>query len=64
MERIFWVLLFSIVAVGSEFGQLIGIVPGTYDSADMALMLISIPLAIFIGNNNQVLKEAIDAKNL
>jgi hypothetical protein len=52
LERLFWVLLFSTTAVGSEIGQSLGIVPGTYDITDMALMAIFIPLAIAIGEKN------------
>ena len=63
-ERMFWVLLFSMTAVGSEIGQLVGIVPGTYDTTDISLMLIFIPLAITIGNKNHAIKEVSDAKGL
>ena len=62
-ERMFWVLLFSTIAVGSEIGQLIGIVPGTYDTVDMELMLIFILLAIFIGSDDSV-KGVSDAEGL
>lgn len=34
-ERTFWVLLPLCVAIGSEFGQLIKVVPGTFDWADV-----------------------------
>ncbi|MFH1006374.1 MAG: hypothetical protein V1800_02570 [Candidatus Latescibacterota bacterium] len=60
-ERLFWVLIFSITAIGSEIGQLVGIVPGTYDTNDIALMLIFIFLAILI-SNTRAMKEVNDAE--
>ena len=63
MEKYLWVFIFSVIAVGSEFGQLIGIVPGTYDNNDVVLMLIFIFLAITM-NIYQFSKEAKNAKNI
>jgi len=55
-EKICWVFFFSIIAFGSEFGQLLNLVPGTYDSNDIHLMLFFIPIIILI-NIKQIIKE-------
>lgn len=48
-ERLLWVAGFLIVAVGSELGQGLGVIPGTYDNIDMVLMIAFSLLALGIG---------------
>ncbi|NBB81557.1 MAG: hypothetical protein GVY36_19310, partial [Verrucomicrobia bacterium] len=45
LERKIWLVLFSTIALGSELAQLIGFIPGTYDSVDMFLMCVFITFA-------------------
>lgn len=40
-NSIFWILLAPIIGVFSEFGQLIGIIPGTFDIADLLLLILA-----------------------
>lgn len=61
-ERILWISIFVVIGIGCEIGQLAGVLPGTYDNTDIVLMLMFIPLAILIGNN-QVIKEVKDGKD-
>ncbi len=61
-ERIFWISIFAVIVIGCEIGQLAGVILGTYDNTDMVLMLMLIPLAILMGNN-QVVKEVKDGKD-
>lgn len=50
LEKTLWIFVFLCISIGSEIGQLVGSIPGTYDPTDMVLMVIFILLAIFIGN--------------
>lgn len=45
-ELIFWGSIGAILGIGGEFGQLFGIVRGTYDFVDLLLCTISVALAI------------------
>lgn len=38
--KLFWISLFSLFAIGSEVGQAINLVPGTFDFQDLWFMLI------------------------
>ncbi|MDB4488911.1 hypothetical protein N9017_02220 [Akkermansiaceae bacterium] len=60
-ERNIWLVLFSTIAIGSEIAQLIGFIPGTYDSVDMFLMCVVITLAISI-NKKKLIKEGNNAQ--
>ena len=55
-EKFCWIFIFSIITFGSEFGQLFNLVPGTYDSNDIYLMLFFIPIIILI-NIKQIIRE-------
>ncbi|MDR0228198.1 MAG: hypothetical protein LBI72_03950 [Flavobacteriaceae bacterium] len=50
-HSIFWLLLASIIGVFSEIGQLIGIVPGTFDIVDLALLLIAALIPFLLVKN-------------
>ena len=60
-EQYIWIGIFIIIAMGAEFGQLIGIIPGTWQNSDMLLMIISIVSAIIL-NNKQNKKGVKNAK--
>jgi|SRR5690554_4246601 len=45
-EQYFWIGIFVTIAIGSEFGQLLGVTPGTWDNSDMLFMIVSIVCAI------------------
>ena len=60
-QKIFWSLFFSIIAFGSEYGQLIGIVPGTFDKVDIYLMLL-VTLTTTLINRKQIKKELMNEK--
>lgn len=48
VEPAFWVLLPGAMGVGSELGQWFGVVPGTFDPVDLALMLIAVFTAVLM----------------
>ena len=43
-----WIFLIPFVAIASEFGQLIGIVPGTFDITDLIFYILGTTLPIII----------------
>jgi hypothetical protein len=45
---LFWTLCLATMAVGSELGQLLDIVPGRFDPIDLLLMLLSCVIAGFV----------------
>lgn len=45
-SKYLWMSLAPIIALGSELGQLIGVIPGTFDLADIALYMVFIGLSI------------------
>lgn len=47
-ENIFWLIVIPLVAVLSEFGQMAGIIPGTFDIIDVLLYVLGFLLPIFI----------------
>lgn len=57
-EQYIWIGVFIIIAIGSEIGQLVGVIPGTWDFFDMLLMIVSILLAISL-NRKKVRNEKI-----
>jgi hypothetical protein len=44
IKNIFWISIIPILAIGSEIGQLFGLVPGTFDFADLLLYLFGMTL--------------------
>ena len=40
-DKVFWLAMFWFVAMGSEFGQGVGLVPGTFDWNDVAVMALA-----------------------
>ena len=44
----FWCLAFIVMAFGSEFGQLPGILRGTYDSLDVMFLCVGLVAAIWV----------------
>ncbi len=49
-NNIFWILIVPAIAIISELGQLIGIVPGTFDPADILFYLLGTSLPFIILN--------------
>ena len=62
IERHLWVSGFIIIAVGSEIGQAVHLVPGTYDHTDMA-MLVAAVLSGLAVNDILLIREAINEKH-
>lgn len=44
----FWTALGPMLAIVAELGQAIGVVPGTFDSCDLTLCALTLPLAILL----------------
>lgn len=55
--KYFWIALAPIVAIGSEIGQLFGIVPGTYDFTDILLYVAFIILSFVAAAKYKGLKK-------
>lgn len=52
-HRNFWVGLFLFASFGSEFGQALSIIPGTFDWNDIIFMCIAVICAFLIVGNNK-----------
>lgn len=52
-----WLFCLPMVAIISEIGQLVKIVPGTFDSLDLVMYLIGTVLPFFIYNNQLIFKH-------
>ena len=50
IQRLTWILIFTIIAFGSELGQRNGFIPGTFDVYDIFIMIICSAIAIIISN--------------
>lgn len=50
-----WLIVFCLIAVGSEFAQLFHIIPGTYDNYDLLMMLLCI-IVLFITRTKKHLR--------
>ena len=59
MHNIHWLLLVPAIAIVSEFGQLFGIVPGTFDIFDLTFYLGGTILPILIFTNSKTIKSKI-----
>lgn len=44
LKNIFWLLIIPILAIGSELGQLFGLIIGTFDLTDLLLYILGITL--------------------
>ncbi|MDC9722332.1 MAG: hypothetical protein PSN34_06110 [Urechidicola sp.] len=40
-QSVFWIFLAPIIGIFSEIGQLVGIIPGTFDTIDLILLIIA-----------------------
>ncbi|SEN89936.1 hypothetical protein SAMN05444671_2386 [Flavobacterium sp. CF108] len=47
-ENLFWILIIPIISIISELGQLIKIVPGTFDSSDLLMYFLGTTLPFII----------------
>lgn len=56
-ENCVWLFCLPIMAIISEIGQLVKIVPGTFDSIDLVMYLIGTVLPFFIYNNQLIFKH-------
>ena len=56
-HNIYWLLLVPIVAIFSEIGQLVEIVPGTFDIFDLIFYLWGTVLPILIFTNSKTIKS-------
>lgn len=53
-EKGAWVLIFLAVAFGSEFAQVTGCIPGTYDNVDVFFMVIFTCMAYIVERSNYI----------
>lgn len=47
-ENLFWILIIPIISIASELGQLIKVVPGTFDSSDLLMYFLGTTLPFII----------------
>jgi hypothetical protein len=47
-DKVFWLAVFWFSAVGSEFAQGLGVLPGTFDPQDIFLMVVATALAAIL----------------
>jgi len=52
IKNIFWISIIPILAIGSEIGQLFGLVSGTFDFADLLLYLFGMTLPFIFFNKS------------
>jgi hypothetical protein len=57
-KNLFWVLIIPLLAIGSEIGQGLGLIPGTFDLADLLLYILgmTLPFLLFTKSINLNLK--------
>ncbi len=58
-HSVLWILLTPTVGFFSEIGQLIGIIPGTFDKVDLLLLLLSTVLPFYSVSNLKSIKTKI-----
>ena len=51
-KNISWILIIPILAIGSEIGQLLGLVSGTFDFADLVFYILGMTLPFIIFNKS------------
>ena len=56
-EKIFWISIFVFLAVGSEIGQHFKLIAGSYDHADLLLMLVAVALALKLTSKPNCLND-------
>jgi hypothetical protein len=54
LEKSLWLLLFAAIGFGFEIGQLLNIIPGTYDWNDLILMLVFIPFGLYLCHSSKM----------
>lgn len=55
-QSVLWIFLAPTVGIFSEIGQLIRIIPGTFDSTDLLLLLLSASLPFYSVSNLKLIK--------
>jgi hypothetical protein len=55
-QSVLWIFLAPTVGIFSEMGQLIGIIPGTFDSSDLLLLLLSASVPFYSVSNLKLIK--------
>ena len=55
-QSAFWLFLAPTIGLFSEIGQLIGVVPGTFDFMDLVLLLIATLIPFLLVNNSKSIK--------
>lgn len=58
-QSVFWLFLAPIIGLFSEIGQLLGVVSGTFDLLDLALLLIATLIPFILVNNLKLIKYKI-----
>lgn len=58
-NNLFWFTLIPVIAIFSEIGQLIKVVPGTFDVVDLSLYVIGFFLPFVTFTNNYKLKNSL-----
>jgi hypothetical protein len=58
--KVFWLSLGLLLGAGSELGQLVAIVPGTFDIADLSLSLAAAGLALTLTRGTRVFKRSMN----
>lgn len=51
-KNLFWILSIPFLAIGSEIGQGLGLIPGTFDLADLLLYIFGMALPFLIFNKS------------
>jgi len=59
-QSAFWLFLAPLIGLFSEIGQLIGLVPGTFDLVDLALLLIATIIPFLLVKNLKEIKINFD----
>lgn len=55
-QSVFWIFIAPTVGLFSEIGQLIGIIPGTFDKVDLLLLILSTALPFYSVSNLKSIK--------
>lgn len=51
-KNLFWILIIPFLAIGSEIGQGLGLIPGTFDLADLLLYILGMTLPFLFFNKS------------
>lgn len=52
IKNVFWILIIPLLAIGSELGQLFGLIIGTFDFADLILYILGMTLPFILLNKS------------